>query len=114
MALAYDKFMEIISRISIAAGDNEDVMNDLKIIADDKKEIAENVSHETYVKEDVFSPDGVKWSDKADDWQRRYRNRFLTGQDEIIEEQKKDVHKDTVSTDLSWDNLFKSREGDYK
>lgn len=51
-----------------------------------------------------------KYEDCDKEWRRRYKERFLTGRD-IKEQEKEDVKKDDDS-DVSYDDLFKEREGD--
>lgn len=105
-----DEFTERIKRVSELTGDNEDVMNILKDIQDSTLSLYEK---EEIVVDDKDN-DGVTWHEKYDDMVRRYRNRFFTNEEEIKENQIADINKDNESDKTEFDELFKTREGDYK
>lgn len=111
MALSREEYLNIIKSISERTGDSEDIMNDLRVLSDNYPE-PEVIS--TYKDEDVFSSDGVKWSEKYDDMRRRYRERFFSGVEEAKTEQMDDIEEDNKSVKKSYDELFSDREGDYK
>lgn len=50
----------------------------------------------------------TKYEQNDADWRKKYRERFTSGE-EIKKEQEEDVEKD--STPLTFDSLFKEREG---
>lgn len=62
---------------------------------------------------DIRDKDGVLWRQKYDDLSRRYRERFFSGRDRAIEDQRRDIEKDDESPVTTFEALFKDREGDY-
>lgn len=94
MALSREEYLNIIKSISERTGDSEDIMNDLRVLSDNYPE-AEVISN--YKEEDVFSSDGIKWSEKYDDMRRRYRERFFSGVEEAKTEQMDDIEEDNKS-----------------
>lgn len=109
MALSKDEYLNIIKKISERTGDNEEIMTDLRILS-------ENYPEEVvkFKEEDVYSEDGVRWSEKYDDMRRRYRERFFSGIEESKSEQLEDIEEDNKSSKKTYDELFADREGDYK
>lgn len=68
--------------------------------------------------ERLLSTDNEDWKSKYNEldasWRKRYRERFFKGetsQEEVKDEQKKDV-KDDGNVDVTFDDLFEEREGE--
>jgi len=105
-----EDFTERIKKISELTGDNETVMNELKelqtnLLTENFNEVIENGKDEN----------GILWSEKYDDLQRKYRDRFFSTGEDAKDEQNDDINKDTKNTEtINFDDLFKSREGNYK
>lgn len=99
--LTTDEFTAHIHRISELSGDNEEVMNLLNDIQQERNE-------PQFTQNDVFDSDGVRFSEKYGNLQKQYRERFFSTIPETKEEQKKDVEKD--SENLTFEALFKQRE----
>lgn len=116
-----DEVVELLKKISETGGDTPDMMEDLKRLQDefDEREgelrrIDEERQNETrYSDSDVFAEDGVRWSEKYDDMRRQYRDRFFSGP-EIVDNQAEDIRLDDESNNLTFDELFEDREGDYQ
>lgn len=121
MALTRDEYVELLKRISATGGDTDEMLEDLKKLQDDYderegmlKELGESKDKTVYTDDDVMDKDGVKWSEKYDDMRRRYRDRFFGSAYETKEDQLTDIEKDDRSTKMTFDELFRDREGDYK
>ena len=112
-----DEYMSLIMEISELTGDNDDIMSKLDQLrtAYDMRETETSITeNETvYTDSDVMDSDGVRWSEKYDDMRRRYRERFFSSPEEAKESQAEDIEKDDKSTQLTFDDLFEEREGDY-
>lgn len=64
---------------------------------------------------DVYDNNGVKWSEKYDDLSRRYRERFITGGEEVKDTQRADIIADvTDRMSTNYEDLFEDRTGDYE
>lgn len=101
MSLTTEEFTSYIHRISELSGDNEEVMNLLNDIQQDRTE-------PQYTETDVFDTDGRRFSEKYGNLRREYRERFFSSIPETKEEQKKDIEKD--SENLTFESLFKQRD----
>lgn len=101
MPLTSEEFTSHIHRISELSGDNEEVMNLLNDIQQDRTE-------PQYTETDVFDKDGKRFSEKYGDLRKEYRERFFSSIPETKEEQKKDIEKD--SENLTFESLFKQRD----
>ena len=101
MALTTEEFTAHIHRISELSGDNEEVMNLLNDIQQDRTE-------PQFTETDVFDTDGKRFSEKYGNLQKQYRERFFSSIPETKEEQKKDIEKD--SENLTFESLFKQRD----
>ena len=44
---------------------------------------------------------------------RKYRERFFSDEEEVKEEQIEDIRSDNNAYDIEYEDLFKTREGDY-
>lgn len=108
-----EEFAAAIKEISELTGDNDAVMEKLVAVQNAFNEL-ETPNAPLYTEVDVFDNDGVRWSQKYDDMRRRYRERFFGGIDEAKEEQIEDIEKDDAGTEMSFEDLFDSRESDYK
>lgn len=101
MPLTAEEFTSRIHRISELSGDNEEVMNLLNDIQQDRTE-------PQFTESDVFDTDGKRFSEKYGNLQKQYRERFFSSIPETKEEQKKDIEKD--SENLTFESLFKQRD----
>lgn len=54
--------------------------------------------------------DAVNWQEKYESLAKRYKERFVTGSD-IVEEQTEAMEKDTNAENITFNDLFKEREG---
>lgn len=106
-----EEFKVKLDRIGEISGDNEEVLELLQLISSDRDELE---AREVYNQSDVFDSDGVRWSEKYDNIRRRYRERFFSNPEEVKRNQKEDVEKDEESMQMTFDDLFDKREGDYK
>lgn len=121
MAMTNEEVYELIRKISETGGDTDDMLEDLKKLKDEfderdgmLKALAEKADRTEYTDDDVRDKDGVTWREKYDNERRRYRDRFLTSEYEIKEEQVKDIFEDDTSNFKSFDELFETREGNYE
>lgn len=55
-----------------------------------------------------------EYKTKYNDLLKKYKDRFFSNIEEVKEEQKEDIEKDDNSENLTFEALFKDREGDYK
>lgn len=92
---------ELLKSLNTLIGDNS---------TDENLAILEDVT-DTLKDYETKTADQTDWKTKYEqndaDWRKKYRERFTSGE-EIKEEQKEDVEKD--STPLTFDSLFKERE----
>lgn len=88
----------------IETGDTDQIMDSLK-------EVQEHYNSAL----DVTSREETDWKQKFEDMKNKYIERFFSGAEEAIEEQKEDISKDiTDKTDITIDELFEKRESDYR
>lgn len=104
-----NRFVEVLKTISEMGGDNEGMMDLLKELQDDY-----DARGESYGKQAVFDDDGKPWKEKYFESRQRYRDRFFSSGEEAKQAQTEDVQKDSDSGDVSFEDLFSDREGDYK
>ena len=64
------------------------------------------------IDEDFNKPNEYKA--KFEEMKKKYAARFMSSGEAAKEDQKEDIEKDDDSTEMSYDNLFTKREGDYK
>lgn len=104
------RFEEIITDLSARSGDNEEVMN---LLAEIKTDYDERSAEPRYGEADVIdSTDNRRWDDKYRESVERYRNRFFNTVEGAKDDQREDVEKDSESAEKTFDELFKSREGE--
>lgn len=93
---------ELLKSLNTLIGDNS---------TDENLAILEDVT-DTLKDYESKTADQTDWKTKYEqndaDWRKKYRERFTSGE-EIKKEQEEDVEKD--STPLTFDSLFKEREG---
>ena len=93
---------ELLKSLNALIGDNS---------TDENLEILEDVT-DTLKDYDTKTADQTDWKTKYEqndaDWRKKYRDRFMSGE-EIKDEQEEDVEKDSKT--LTFDSLFKEREG---
>lgn len=94
----------IYTRISEITGDNEEVM---EMLGQLKKDADEN-QPSNYTDTDVMDNDGVRWSEKYAQAQKRYRERFFGGAPEVKEEEPEE--KPVEAENINFDDLFKKEE----
>ena len=94
----------IYTRISEITGDNEEVMN---LLGQLKKD-ADESQPSNYTDSDVMDKDGVRWSEKYAQAQKRYRERFFGGAPEVKEEEPEE--KPVEAENINFDDLFKKEE----
>ena len=94
----------IYTRISELTGDNEEVM---ELLAQLQKDADEN-QPSNYTDIDVMDKDGVRWSEKYAQAQKRYRERFFGGASDIKEEEPEE--KPDEAETINFDDLFKKEE----
>lgn len=94
----------IYTQISELTGDNEEVM---ELLGRLQKDASEN-HPSNYTDSDVMDKDGVRWSDKYAQAQKRYRERFFGGAPEVREEEPEE--KPDEAETINFDDLFKKEE----
>lgn len=100
--------------------ENEAGMNFIKELKGRLSSAQEEINNLTtelansYPESEVRDKDGVSWKDKYDNLGKLYRERFFSGRDAAIEDQRNDISKDDSSPVTTFEALFKDREGDYK
>lgn len=94
----------IYTHISELTGDNEEVM---ELLGQLQKDANENQTS-TYTDSDVMDKDGVRWSEKYAQSQKRYRERFFGGAPEDNEEEPEE--KPDEAETINFDDLFKKEE----
>lgn len=94
----------IYTRISELTGDSEEVM---ELLGQLQKDADEN-QPTTYTDSDVMDKDGVRWSEKYAQAQKRYRERFFGGAPEVKEEEPEE--KPVEAENINFDDLFKKEE----
>ena len=88
----------------IETGDTDQIMDSLKEVQDHYNSALDGISREE-----------TDWKQKFEDMKNKYIERFFSGAEEAIEEQKEDISKDiTDKTDITIDELFEKRESDYR
>ena len=106
-----EEIKDRLIRISELAKDDEAIMNELKGLQDDVYNVIDNISTEEV--DDSVDENGGKWSERYDDMVRKYRERFFSDEEEVKEEQIEDIRSDNNAYDIEYEDLFKTREGDY-
>lgn len=94
----------IYTHISELTGDNEEVM---ELLGQLQKDADENQSS-AYTDSDVMDKDGVRWSEKYAQAQKRYRERFFGGAYEVKDEEPEE--KPVEAETINFDDLFKKEE----
>ena len=94
----------IYTHISELTGDNEEVM---ELLGQLQKDADEN-QPSNYTDSDVMDKDGVRWSEKYAQAQKRYRERFFGGASEVKDEEPED--KPVEAETINFDDLFKKKE----
>ena len=101
---------------NLAVKTREDLLKSLNTLigdnsTDENLAILEDVS-DTLTDYEAKTADQTDWKSKYEqndaDWRKKYRDRFMSGT-EIEDEQEEDNEKDSKS--LTFDSLFKEREG---
>ena len=64
------------------------------------------------IDEDFNKPNEYK--EKFEEMKKKYAARFMSSGEAAKEDQKEDIKKDDDSSEMSYDDLFTKREGDYK
>ena len=93
----------IYTQISELTGDNEQIMELLGQLQKD----AEETQPSKYTDSDVMDKDGVRWSEKYAQSQKRYRERFFGGAPEVKEEPEE---KPDEAETINFDDLFKKED----
>ena len=93
----------IYTHISELTGDNEEVM---ELLGQLQKDADEN-QPSNYTDSDVMDKDGVRWSEKYAQAQKRYRERFFGGATDVKEEPEE---KPDEAETINFDDLFKKEE----
>lgn len=93
---------DLLKSLNTLIGDNSSDENlaILEDVTDTLKDYEEKTADQTDWK--------TKYEQNDADWRKKYKDRFLSGE-EIKDEQEEDVKKDSKS--LTFDSLFKEREG---
>lgn len=94
----------IYTKISELTEDNDEVM---ELLGQLKKDADEN-QPSNYTDSDVMDKDGVRWSEKYAQAQKRYRERFFSGTSESKEEEPEE--KPDEAETINFDDLFKKEE----
>lgn len=94
----------IYTHISELTGDNEEVM---ELLGQLQKDADEN-QPSNYTDSDVMDKDGVRWSEKYAQAQKRYRERFFGGAPDVKEEEPEEKPNEAES--INFDDLFKKEE----
>ena len=94
----------IYTRISELTGDNEEVM---ELLGQLQKDAGEN-QPSTYTDSDVMDKDGVRWSEKYAQAQKRYRVCNVAATPETKEEEPEE--KPDEAETINFDDLFKKEE----
>lgn len=93
---------DLLKSLNTLIGDNstDENLAILEDVTDTLKDYEEKTADQTDWK--------TKYEQNDADWRKKYKDRFLSGE-EIKDEQEEDVKKDSKS--LTFDSLFKEREG---
>lgn len=93
---------DLLKSLTTLIGDNSSDENlaILEDVTDTLKDYEEKTADQTDWK--------TKYEQNDADWRKKYKERFLSGE-EIKDEQEEDVKKDSKT--LTFDSLFKEREG---
>lgn len=94
----------IYTKISELTGDNDEVMELLGQLQKD----ADEKQPSNYTDSDVMDKDGIRWSEKYTQAQKRYRERFFGGAPEVKEEEPEE--KPDEAETINFDDLFKKEE----
>lgn len=94
----------IYTHISELTGDNEEVM---ELLGQLQKDADEN-QPSNYTDSDVMDKDGVRWSEKYAQAQKRYRERFFGGAPDPKEDEPEE--KPDEAETINFDDLFKKEE----
>lgn len=93
------KFM----KISELAGDNDEIMTELKSLQDDDSE--REGAGSKYSESDVIAEDGKRWSEKYEEMRTKYREAFFAGA-EPKEEEITDPPEKNPAEEITFDDLF--------
>ena len=94
----------ICTRISEITADNEEVM---ELLGQLQKDAYENQTS-NYTDSDVMDKDGVRWSEKYAQAQKRYRERFFGGASDVKVDEPEE--KPNEAETINFDDLFKKEE----
>ena len=94
----------IYTKIRELTGDNDEVMELLGQLQKD----ADEKQPSNYTDSDVMDKDGIRWSEKYTQAQKRYRERFFGGAPEVKEEEPEE--KPDEAETINFDDLFKKEE----
>lgn len=111
MAMTKEEYNNKLKRISELSNDNEEVMG---IAREIQAELDSYNEREYYEENQVYDTDGRLWAEKYQEVKKEYRDKFFSTPSEAIENQNNDLKKDNNSTNISFEDLFNNREGDYK
>lgn len=111
MAMTKEEYNNKLKRISELSNDNEEVMG---IAREIQAELDSYNEREYYEENQVYDTDGRLWAEKYQEVKKEYRDKFFSTPSETIENQNNDLKKDNNSTNISFEDLFNNREGDYK
>lgn len=111
MAMTKEEYNNKLKRISELSNDNEEVMS---IAREIQAELDSYNEKEYYEENQVYDTDGRLWAEKYQEVKKEYRDKFFSTPDEAIENQNNDLKKDNNSANVSFEDLFNNREGDYK
>ena len=106
-----EEYNEHLKKISDKMGDDDEALNLLEPLKDD---FNERMKQKHYSESDVKDEDGTMWKDKFIEMKQKYKDRFFSSAPVAKEEQEEDVEKDDNGGNVSFEQLFKAREGDYK
>lgn len=111
MAMTKEEYNNKLKRISELSNDNEEVMG---IAREIQAELDSYNEKEYYEENQVYDTDGRLWAEKYQEVKKEYRDKFFNTPSEAIENQNNDLKKDNNSANVSFEDLFNNREGDYK
>lgn len=111
MAMTKEEYNNKLKRISELSNDNEEVMG---IAREIQAELDSYNEREYYEENQVYDTDGRLWAEKYQEVKKEYRDKFFSTPSEAIENQNNDLKKDNNSANVSFEDLFNNREGDYK
>ena len=111
MEMTKEEYNNKLKRISELSNDNEEVMS---IAREIQAELDSYNEKEYYEENQVYDTDGRLWAEKYQEVKKEYRDKFFSTPSEAIENQNNDLKKDNNSANVSFEDLFNNREGDYK